>query len=31
MEESRAAMFIATSVPNGYAPHDLVDYDYYAY
>ena len=29
--ERETAMFIATSVPNGYTPHDLVEYDYYAY
>lgn len=29
--ERETAMFIATSVPNGYAPHDIVDYDYYAW
>lgn len=28
--EREAASFIATSVPNGYAPHDIVRYDYYA-
>ncbi len=25
--ERETAMFIATSVPNGYVPHDIVDYD----
>jgi hypothetical protein len=28
--ERDTASFIATNVPNGYVPHDLVRYDYYA-